>query len=490
MGGRFGKKKKDPLDPSFPPPNDPFYQYAAPLPPPGGYGRPPPYPYPPGYGPGAGFGEDPYDIYGYGPRYLPTESFEPTLMGGPLSRGQSPWNYGNLYMGNTTLQMIPLMQRKLAKFAQLQGMLGMGNGSMPMMPCLPASCCMPCLPASCSMPCLPASCSMPCLPASCCMPMASPMIAAASPLPAACNPLVQCMYPMSSTNCCNWMTPSSFMSALSTGPTAFRPPSLDFPCNVGMVMTYPCGTPNPLLAPPSFGGFCPQYNARGGMSCCCCYCTPSVPPPPAISYYPRPVCVPQPYPVPCPAPVPIPNVQQVPVPRCVPNIAPPIIADCNSCGPVPAGAPLLPSGGVLNQCGISPSLVMGSSRISSKQTLFNDDETNENLKSRTSIRKSFDESRRKKAERIAASLSKLGLDNTSPRHSNSNRKKYRRKSTRHIHNRTNKDFSLVSKSNDDDMSDSDLTTLDTLFSLSRKKQFSKSERHSRSNYHKSLSICD
>ncbi|CAF1299929.1 unnamed protein product [Rotaria sordida] len=476
MGGKLGKKKT-----KFPPSDDPFYQMG----PPGAYGAPPPYPYPPRYGPGGRYGDDPYDAYGYGPKYPPTDSFDDLYggpmqgrgcMGGPFGRGMSPWNYGNYYMGNTSLQMIPFMQKTLSKISQLQAILGMGGGMMPMMPGLPSSCCMPCPPSSCCMP--------MCSPSSCCMPMCSPMMAAATPLPITCNPLIQSMCPMPPTNCCNWMSPSSFMSALSSGPMACRPPaSFQFPSNVGMVMPFPWGTPNPLLTPSSFGGFSPQYNGNGGLSCCCYYCIPPPPPPPPpITYYPRPVCVPQPYPVPCPAPVPIPNVQQIPVPRCVSVVAPPIVADCNPCCPVPAGAPLIPSQGVVTLGTLGQSLVMRSNTISTDQRLFNDETR------RKPIRKTFDQSRRAKAERIAASLSNLGLGNTILDRNNSlNEFKYRIKSTRNVPIRSRKDFSLVSKSNDEYISDSNLTTLDTLFSLSNKskqKQNNKSKHYSHSNRHR------
>ena len=202
--------------------------------------------------------------------------------------GMSPWNYGNYYMGNTTMQMMPMMMRKVERYAQRQAMSGYGGGGgfggMPMMPMMPM---MPCLPAA-------------------------PMMAAASPLPMACNPLVQNMYPMASMNPTGFMSPASFMSGLNTGPMPFRPPaSIEFPSNVGMVMNLPYGSPNPMFPMPSFGGFSPQFGAGGGLSCCCCYCTPAISAP-TVTYYPRPVCVPQACPVPVPVPVPIPNIQQVP----------------------------------------------------------------------------------------------------------------------------------------------------------------------------------
>lgn len=304
----------------------------------------------------------------------------------------SPWNYGNYYMGNTTLQMMPYMQRKVAKFAARQAMsMPFGGGmGMPMMP------------------------MMPCLPASCCMPMAAPMMAAATPLPSACCPLIQGMYPMTGgMNFGSWMSPSSFMSALSTVPSTFQPPaSFQLPSNIGGVMPLPYTASNSLLSMPSFGGFCPQYNFSGSMSCCCTYCTPCALPPP-ITYYPRPVSVPQPCPVPCPVPVPIPNIQQVPVPRPVSVVAPPIIAGCTPGLPIPAGAPLTSSQGGFTQGGMGQQLVMASNNNSTTQTLLKD-ETTERPKRRLSDRKPIDRARREKAQKLAASLSNLGFENSFP----------------------------------------------------------------------------
>jgi hypothetical protein len=191
--------------------------------------------------------------------------------------------------------------------------------------------------------------------------MAAPMMAAATPLPVALNPLVQGMYPMASMNPVNWMSPASFMSALSSGPMPYRPPAFDFPNNVGMVMTVPYGTPNPFFSASSFGSFNSSFNFCGGGSSwsCCCY---SIPPP--VSYYPRPVPVPQPYPVPYSAPVAIPNIQQVPIPRPVSIVAPPIVAGGYQSLPVSTGAPLCPSHGVLTNGGLSPPMVMASNHNS------------------------------------------------------------------------------------------------------------------------------
>lgn len=252
--------------------------------------------------------------------------------------GVPPWNYGNYYLGNTTMQMMPMMLNKVHQYGQMQAMAALGNagllGSAPVMPNMAMN---PC-----------------CLPPSGIMPMSSPMMAAsASPLPVAFNPLVQGMYPMASMNPVNWMTPGSFMSALSAGPMPYRPPSFDFPSNVGMVMTIPYGTPNPLFSTPNFSSFGASASSGGGFSCCYSYSfMPPVAPAPApaaISYYPQPVSVPQPYPV----PVPIPNVQQVPVPQPVSAVAPPIVAGACPC-PCPclsmgnAGLPLYPSQGGLS----------------------------------------------------------------------------------------------------------------------------------------------
>lgn len=314
----------------------------------------------------------------------------------------SPWNYGNFYMGNTTLQMMPYMQRKVAKYAARQGMpmggmgMPMGGMGMPMMP---------------MMPCLPASCGMP-------------MVAAAAPLPIACSPLIQSMYPMTGMNFGNWMSPSSFMSALSSAPLSYQPPaSFQLPSNLGMIMPLPYAASNPLLSTPTFGGFSPQYNFGGGMSCCCTFCTPCPPPPPPVCFYPRPVSVPQPCPVPCPVPVPIPNVQQVPVPRPVNVVAPPIIAGCNPGLPIPSGAPLTSSFGGLTQGGLGQPMVMRSNQISTTQTLLKD-ETSKGSRKRPPI----DPARRKKAQRLAASLSNLGLENSFPSDTSSLRGKTRVKS--------------------------------------------------------------
>lgn len=239
--------------------------------------------------------------------------------------GMSPWNYGNYYLGNTTMQMMPMMLNKVHKYGQMQAMAALGNagllGSAPMLPNMSMN---PC-----------------CQPPSFSMPMASPMMAAATPLPVAFNPLVQGMYPMASMSPVNWMTPGSFMSALSAGPMPYRPPGFDFPNNVGMVMTIPYGTPNPLFPTPNMGSTfpcCSYYNSMPSVA-------PPMPPP--MSYYPQPAPVPQPYPVPYSVPAPIPDYQQVPVPHPVSAIAPPMVATGNQLPPVSNISPLCPLHGVM-----------------------------------------------------------------------------------------------------------------------------------------------
>ena len=252
--------------------------------------------------------------------------------------GMSPWNYGNYYLGNTTMQMMPMMLNKVHQFGQMQAMAALGNasllGSAPMLPNISMN---PCCP-----------------PPSFSMPMSSPMMAAATPLPVAFNPLVQGMYPMASMSPVNWMSPGSFMSALSAGPMPYRPPGFDFPNNVGMVMTVPYGTPNPLFSTP---------NSGSGFPCCSYYNSmpPAAPPMPApITYYPQPVPVPQPYPAPYPVPVAIPSIQQVPVPRPVSVVAPPIVATGNHSLPISSISPLCPMHGVVANGNISQPPVFAS----------------------------------------------------------------------------------------------------------------------------------
>ena len=89
MGGRFGRKKPNSLDPNFPPNYDPNFVSMGP----GGFGGPPPYPpYGPGYGPNSGLGSyDPYDNYGYD--YPMTDTFE-SFYGGSMRPGPHGGRYG------------------------------------------------------------------------------------------------------------------------------------------------------------------------------------------------------------------------------------------------------------------------------------------------------------------------------------------------------------------------------------------------------------
>ncbi|CAF0765257.1 unnamed protein product [Adineta ricciae] len=308
MGSRFGRIRAA---------TDPFY---TPVPPPTAYQTV--------YDPSGGLGA--YDPSG-GYEYVPTRTMgnlyrgsvvpQPSRYGGLYAQGLNqipgapPWNYGNYYLGNTTMQMMPNM---VANFY-----------------CVPQSSNMP------SMPC--------CMPQSYSMPMNAPMVAAATALPIAFNPLVQGMYPSASMNPVNWMTPSSFMSALTSGPMPYRPPAYQFPSNVGMVMTIPYGTPNPLISAPAYNMRTPSYSYAPQSSCCSYYqcCPPSSPSAmsPPVTYYPHPVSVPQQYPVPYAAPFPIPNIQQVPVVRPIPVIAPPVVANIQQPLPLPYTEALQPSQG-------------------------------------------------------------------------------------------------------------------------------------------------
>jgi len=208
----------------------------------------------------------------------------------------------------------------------------------------------------------------------------------------------------------NWMTPSSFMSALTSGPMPYRPPAFDFPSNVGMVMTIPYGTPNPLLSSSSYGGFGSSYNFGSGFSWnSCCYSMPpvSVSAPPSVSYYPRPVNVPQPYYVPYPAPVPIPNVQQVPVPRPVSVVAPPIVAGSNYSLPVSAGVPLSPSQGVFTGGNFGRPAVMASNNNSTTQAIINNRSTSGSLP----VYDPTDKSHLLIGQPVVSSLSNIGSNN-------------------------------------------------------------------------------
>ena len=372
--------------------------------------------------------------------------------------GTSPSNYGNFYMGNTTIQMIPFMQRKLAKYALRQGLSG---GFIPP------------------------------LPEPSYIPMAAPMLAAATPLPTGLNPLIQNVYPILPINCSNWMTPSMFASALLTGPAPYRPPpSFQFPSNVGMVLAIPCGLPNPLLSIPSFGGFCPQYSLNGGITCCCSYCTPLVSLPP-INCCPRPVSIPQPYPVPYPTPVPIPNIQQVPIPRPVSVVAPPIVAGNGLSSATPAGFPLRPSQGALAQSNIGQSLVTTSNHNSTTETLFREKISDNDDRDR-SIPKTIDPARRAKAEKVAASLSNLGLNNAVPRDIAAKQDKYGVKSSNSFHHGFNDNISSYSVLNDNYNSTLHCLRSDRLPLLkkSKAKRHDRSSKHSNSHHHRNSFISD
>ncbi len=292
------------------------------------------------------------------------------------------------------------MLNKVHRYGQIQAVSALRNagllGSAPMMPNMPMMQSMPMTPC--------------CIPPSFSMPMGASMMAAATPLPVAFNPLVQGMYPMASMNPVNWMTPSSFMSALTSGPMPYRPPGFDFPSNVGMVMTVPYGTPNPLLSSPSFGGYGSSYNVGGGFSWCCRYsCMPptTAPAPPPISYYPSPVNAPQPYPFPYTVPVAAPNVQQIPFPRPVSTGAPPIIAGCNQFLPVSAAAPLWPSQGVVANGGFSQPAVMASNNAPTQIASINNQPTNGSLP----VYNAIDSSRFLTGHQVTSSLPNIGSNN-------------------------------------------------------------------------------
>ena len=262
-------------------------------------------------------------------RFYPQDSLS---VGINQMAGVAPWNYGNYYLGNTTMQMMPFMLNKVQQYGLMQatGALG-GFGQMPFMPMLP-----------------PAPC---CFPPSFNMPMASPMLAAATPLPVAFNPLIQGMYPMASMNPVNWMAPSSFMSALSTGPMPYRPPGFEFPSNVGMVMTVPYGTPNPMLLSPSLGGFDSRsyFGAQPWPSNN--YSSPSIQAPtsPMISYYPPATGAPSSFPMPYPAPVAAPRVPSMPVHQPVPLSSFPAAPAVHHPLPVGVDSPLVFSQGAVNR---------------------------------------------------------------------------------------------------------------------------------------------
>jgi hypothetical protein len=235
--------------------------------------------------------------------------------------GVAPWNYGNYYLGNTTMQMMPFMMNRVHQYGLMQATANLGGmGQMPSMPWTPY-----------------------CLPSSFSMPMAASMMAAATPLPVAFNPLIQGMYPMASMSPVNWMEPSSFMSALTAGPMPYRPPAFEFPSNVGMVMTVPYGTPNPMLLSPAQGGFnslsyfgSPSWYSHN-------YSTPqfSAPAPPMLSYYPPAIGPPPSYPIQYSPPIAAPHAQPMPVHQPRPLHSLPAVPSAHLPLPVGVDSPLI-----------------------------------------------------------------------------------------------------------------------------------------------------
>lgn len=262
--------------------------------------------------------------------------------------GVAPWNYGNYYLGNTTMQMMPFMLNKVHQYGLMQAMAGLGGiGQMPSMPMMPWT---PC-----------------CLPSSFSMPMAAPMMAAATPLPVAFNPLVQGMYPMASMSPVNWMAPSSFMSALTTGPMPYRPPAFDFPSNVGMVMTVPYGTPNPMLLSPALGGFnsasyfgSPSWYSNN-------YSMPQVSAPasPITSYYPPAIGASPSYAIPYSPPAAAPHAQPMPVHQPIPLHSLPTASSAHQPLPVGVDSPLFFSQGSANRHVVGQPPAMASAHTTS-----------------------------------------------------------------------------------------------------------------------------
>lgn len=335
MGNRAGSNKK--------PTNDPFYSAVPPI-------------------------EGPYEEYGYenDPQMAIANYGRPVQppvqpYGGLYAQGLNqvpgvaPWNYGNYYLGNTTMQMMPSMLNKVYAYGQIQARAMLANagllGSTPML----------------QNNALLSSYNPPMFN----LPQSAPLMAAATPLPIAFNPLIQGMYPMATMNPNNWMTPSSFMSALTAGPMPYRPPSFDFPSNVGMVMALPYGTPNPFFSSPSYTGFnsAPNYNT-GSSWCCCCYCMPisSVPTSSFTSNYPQSYSAPYSAPAPASAPLPVVNFQQIPPQQPTYAPAPPAIASANYSAPIPAGAPLYSSQGSMSNVTFSQPSVMATNIIKNNTT--------------------------------------------------------------------------------------------------------------------------
>ncbi|CAF4185347.1 unnamed protein product [Rotaria sp. Silwood2] len=530
MGGRSGKNRA--LD-------DPFY---------GGM-PPPPGPYPPGVDPSGGLGAyDPYAEPGltYSPgggiesMYGSLTTLQPQNLGGRYAQGFnqmpgiSPWNYGNYYLGNTTMQIMPFMLNKVAKFGQIQALSALANAgllgpgammsplsimpslpmvpsmpampsipavpSMPVMPCMPSMpmvpsmpvmpCmpsmpmvpsmpvmpCMPSMPMAPSMsmapsmpmvpsmpvmPCMPMAPSMPMtsysmpssfsmpmapsmplapsmsmapsmpmmsysMPSSFSMSMAAPMMAAATPLPVAFNPLVQGMYPPASTSPVNWMTPSSFMSALTSGPMPYRPPAFDFPNNVGMVMAIPYGTPNPLLSSAGYGS---SYNSGLGSS----WCSWSYPMPPTttpaypmISYYPQsypPAC-----PVACPVAAPVssglPFIHKITLPLSGSAGTTTMRAGYNRPLPARREAPLLTSQGAVTDVGLMEPAVMALNSSSSTSKII----TNQSTKGSLPVYDAKDQSQLLIGRKLTSSQSNLAVNNNERPGITPSKLKYRNKS--------------------------------------------------------------
>ena len=262
--------------------------------------------------------------------------------------GVAPWNYGNYYLGNTTMQMMPFMLNKVHQYGLMQAMAGLsGIGQMPSMPMMPWT---PC-----------------CFPSSFSMPMAAPMMAAATPLPVAFNPLVQGMYPMASMSPVNWMAPSSFMSALTAGPMPYRPPAFDFPSNVGMVMTVPYGTPNPMLLSPALGGFNSASYFGSPSWYSSNYSMPQVAAPvsPITSYYPPAIGAPPSYSIPYSPPVAAPHARPMPVHQPIPLHSLPAASAAHQPLPVGVDSPLFFSQGSANQHVVGQPPVMASAHTTS-----------------------------------------------------------------------------------------------------------------------------
>ncbi|CAF1007327.1 unnamed protein product [Adineta steineri] len=414
MGGRLGRNRL---------PTDPFYNAVSPAAiadPTGGLGV---------YDPYEEYGQEFMQSQSIGNMYGGPVTPRPSRYGGLYAQGLNqmpgvlPWNYGNYYLGNTTMQMMPFMMNKLGKYGQMQGMSMLGNsgsfGAAPVMPSMPC-----CMQQSFSMP------NMPSTP--CCTPqpynnmsMAAPMMAAATPLPVAFNPLVQGMYPMASTSPVNWMTPSTFMSALTSGPMPYRPPAFDFPSNVGMVMAIPYGTPNPLLSSPTYSGISSSYSvAAGGPSWSSCYYgasrSPVSSPSPPVSYYPQQYNYQQQFPIPYSAPLALPYIEQIPAPSSMPVAplsmpvaAPPMIPpESNQNTLVSATMSLSPSQATFIDNTYSQPVPMGPSRNSTRRTLTRNDTTNGSLP----VYNPTDQSQFLIGQRISSSLSNSVLNKTD--HSN------------------------------------------------------------------------